>query len=111
MISFLMTYGPILAVIVGAIGAGGVIALLLGWPVVSSFLIGTRAGRVMVVAFAALMAAWYIFLSGKKSGGKRVEAEVKARKFKNAQKRIESDEQIRSMPRDELRREFGKWVR
>ena len=102
---------PIILPVISVIGVGGVLMFLGLWPVVSSFLIGTKLGRIILtISFIALALGW-AFISGKRSGSKREVGKQKVRNFIAARKRVKSDAKIRTMPMADRRAELGKWLR
>jgi len=102
---------PLILSIVGVIGVAGVLLLLGMWPVVASFLIGTKLGRIILVIGAFLLALFWAYISGKRTGAKREIGKQKVRNFRAAQKRVNSDAKIRTMPMAKRRAELAKWVR
>ena len=102
---------PIILSVVGILGVGGLLMFLGLWPVVSSFLIGTKLGRVILTISFILLALGWAFISGKRSGSKREVGKQKVRNFIAARKRVKSDAKIRTMPMSIRRAELGKWVR
>ena len=111
MIGFLFDYWPLISGIVEILGVAGVLLLLGFWPVVASFLFGTRLGR-MVLAFAAgALALLWAFVAGKSKGRRGEVGRQKARNYKAAQKRTKIDVEVRKMSPAARRNELRKWVR
>ena len=107
----LWDWAPLILSVIGVIGVGGVLMVLGLWPVVSSFLIGTKLGGIILTVSFILLALAWAFISGKRKG---ISAEIgrqKGRNFKAAQKRVKTDAKIRTMPMADRRKELSKWVR
>lgn len=111
MLSFLWDWWPIIAMILGTVGIGGVIVVAIGWPVVASFLVGTKLGRWTCIVVAGFLILAFLAASAHRKGVLAERARLAAEKAKNVARRIKNDEKIRNMSRDQLRREFAKWVR
>ena len=102
---------PIILSVVGVIGVGGLLMVLGLWPMVSSFLIGTRMGRIILTISFILLALMWAFISGKRTGAKGEVGKQKVRNFIAAKERVRSDAEIRTMPMAARRERIGKWVR
>ncbi len=102
---------PFILSITGILGVGGVIILLGFWPVVSSFLIGTRLGRMISFAGAVALTIWWAFISGKRKGVKGERAKQKARNYRNVQAKVKIDEAVRKLTPAQRRVRLNRWVR
>lgn len=111
MINFLIDYWPVIAAVTGVLGAGGIILLLGFWPIVSSFLIGTKTGRVISAVGAGALIVLFSFVAGKRRGAQGERARQLAANLKIAQGRVKIDVKIRNLTPAARRKRLSKWVR
>lgn len=111
MLGFLFDYWPLISGIVGILGVGGILLLLGFWPVVSSFLIGTKLGRRIVIVGAVILAFLWAYTAGKSKGRLGEVGRQKARNYKAVQKRKKINAEVRKMSPAARRNELRKWVR
>ena len=107
----LLDWLPMILSITAVVGVGGFLVLLGLWPVVSSFLVGTKFGRAISAAGAVVLAIWWVFIAGKRKGTKATKQRLKAANYKVVKERIKINETVGNMSRADRRRELSKWVR
>lgn len=110
MITFFFDYWPAIAGVFGFFGVGGIVVLVIGWPVVSAFFVGTQIGRWLMAAIGIVFALFMFGLAMKRKGAAAERMRQKAANVMAAQKRMRSDETIRKMPVADRRKLLDKWV-
>ena len=102
---------PLILSITGILGVGGVLILLGFWPMVSSFLIGTKLGRGISAAGAVVLMVFWAFISGKRKGAVAERGRQKARNYKIVQGKVKIDANIRKLTPAKRRARLQRWVR
>ncbi len=111
MMTLIFDYWPAIAGVFGFFGVGGIIVLVIGWPVVSAFFIGTQIGRWLMAAVGIAFGLLMFGLAMKRKGAAAERMRQKAANIMAAQKRMRSDEAIRKMSVADRRKLLDKWVR
>lgn len=102
---------PVILSITGVIGVAGVIVLLGMWPVVSSFLIGTRTGRIISALGALALTLLWAFVAGTRKGKVSERAKQKAANYRTIQQKVKIDESVRKLSPSDRRKRLDRWVR
>lgn len=81
-----------------------------GVPVLS-WLIGTRAGRVVAGIGIVLMMSWLVWRAGRQDGVARVRTEAAAKRLEDLATKVAVESELQAMSPSERRERLHKWVR
>ena len=101
---------PIILTLVGIFGVGGLLFFLGFWPVITSFLIGTRIGRAISAVGLIVVAIFWANVLGRRKGAKGERAKQKAKDIKLVKEKVKIDESLRKATPAERRKRFERWV-
>jgi dephospho-CoA kinase len=97
--------------LIGTLGVGGTVLALaiffLGWPAI----IGTRAGRMLLIIGTAGLGAVALYLKGRSVGREAERAKLKAKIGKEVVNAKKERDRINNLTDEEVDRELAKWDR